>query len=68
MEVVMEKSLRRWREFTVHGLIKVRIAHKKATKARPGRNPATGEAIMISAKPAKDVVRVRALKRVKDLA
>jgi nucleoid DNA-binding protein len=49
------------------GLVKV-VRHKKpATKARMGRNPATGEEIQISAKPATTVVKVRALKGLKDM-
>jgi nucleoid DNA-binding protein len=46
--------------------IKVRRVIKPRTKARMGRNPATGEAIKISAKPAKTVVKVAALKALKD--
>ncbi len=46
--------------------IKVRRVMKPRTKARMGRNPATGEAIKIPAKPAKTVVKVAALKALKD--
>lgn len=46
--------------------IKVRRVMKPRTKARMGRNPATGEAIKIPAKPAKTVVKVTALKALKD--
>jgi len=46
--------------------IKVRKILKPRTKARMGRNPATGEAIKIAAKPAKTVVKVSALKALKD--
>lgn len=46
--------------------IKVRRVMKPRTKARMGRNPATGEAIKIAAKPAKTVVKVTALKALKD--
>jgi len=46
--------------------IKVRRILKPRTKARMGRNPATGEAIKIPAKPAKTVVKVTALKALKD--
>jgi nucleoid DNA-binding protein len=46
--------------------IKVRRILKPRTKARMGRNPATGEAIKIAAKPAKTVVKVAALKALKD--
>jgi nucleoid DNA-binding protein len=38
---------------------------KPASKARKGRNPATGEEITIAAKPASVDVRARALARTK---
>jgi nucleoid DNA-binding protein len=41
--------------------------HKPATKARKGINPFTGEETMFKAKPARNVVKVRALKGVKDM-
>ena len=46
--------------------IKVRRVVKPRTKARMGRNPATGEEIKIAAKPAKTVVKLTALKALKD--
>lgn len=61
-------GLRRDQVFTIPGLVKISVVRKKATPARPGRNPFTGEAITISAKPAQNVVRVRALKHLKDMA
>ena len=54
--------------FTLPGLAKITVQSKKATRARPGRNPFTGEEIMIAAKPARRVVRVRPLKALKDMA
>lgn len=54
--------------FTLPGLAKFTVATKKATKARKGRNPFTGEDIMIAAKPARRMVRVRPLKGLKDMA
>ena len=48
--------------FTIPGLVKVRLAKKKATKEREGRNPQTGEKMIIKAKPATTVVRARVLK------
>ena len=54
-------------EFTLPGLLKVRAVKRPATKKRPGRNPATGEEIMIPAKPASIRVRVTALKRLKGM-
>ncbi len=47
--------------------IKVRRISKKATKARMGRNPFTGEEIQIPAKPARKSVKVSALKTLKAL-
>ena len=53
--------------FTLPGLAKFVVAKRKATKARKGINPATGEEIMIAAKPARRVIKIRALKGVKDM-
>lgn len=49
------------------GLLKIRKVVKPARKARPGRNPATGEAITISAKPASKGVKVSLLKSLKEM-
>jgi nucleoid DNA-binding protein len=54
-------------EFTIPDTgVKIRRVKKPARKARMGRNPATGEPIKIAAKPASTVVRVTALKALKD--
>jgi nucleoid DNA-binding protein len=45
--------------------IKVIRKTKPATKQRQGRNPMTGEAITIAAKPKRDVIKVRPLKSLK---
>ena len=47
------------------GLVQLTVRVKPATKARQGRNPATGEEITISAKPASVDVRARALAKAK---
>ena len=49
-------------EFNFNGLVKLRTVNKPATTARKGRNPFTGEEIMIKAKPASRKVRARALR------
>lgn len=67
LEDIMKKSLKDHRQFTLNGLLKVVVAHKKATESRQGRNPFTGEDIVIKAKPAHDVVRVRTLKKLKEM-
>ena len=46
--------------------VKIRRVKKPARKSRMGRNPATGEAIKIAAKPASTVIKVAALKALKD--
>jgi len=54
-------------EFTIPETgVKIRRVRKPARKARMGRNPATGEAMKIAAKPASTVVKVTALKALKD--
>ena len=54
-------------EFTIPDTgVKIRRVKKPARKSRMGRNPATGEAMKIAAKPASTVVRVSALKALKD--
>jgi nucleoid DNA-binding protein len=51
---------------TIPGLLKIKRVEKPATKARPGRNPQTGETITIAAKPKRTVVRALALKALKE--
>ena len=55
-------------EFTLPGLLKITTVHKKAQKARKGINPFTGEETTFKAKPARTVVKVRPLKKLKDAA
>ena len=54
--------------FTVPGLMKIVVIHKPATKARKGINPFTKEEQIFKAKPARKVIKVRALKALKDFA
>jgi len=69
LESLIERHIRKRAagEFTLPGLLKVRSVRRPATKRRMGRNPATGEEIVISAKPASIRVRVTALKRLKEM-
>ena len=53
--------------FTVPGLMKIKVVRKPATKARKGINPFTGEEMVFKAKPARNVVKVLALKGLKDM-
>ena len=69
LEVLIERHIKKRAvgEFTLPGLLKVKSVKRPATKKRMGRNPATGEDIMIGPKPASIRVRVSALKRLKDM-
>jgi DNA-binding protein HU-beta len=49
----------------IGGLVQLTVRVKPATKARQGRNPATGEEITIGPKPASVDVRARALAKTK---
>ncbi|MBN2314175.1 MAG: HU family DNA-binding protein [Sedimentisphaerales bacterium] len=53
--------------YTVPGLMKLMVIRKPATKARKGINPFTGEETMFKAKPARNVVKIRPLKNLKDM-
>ena len=60
-------ELKHNRPSSIPGLIKIVIHRKEATKSRPGINPFTKEAITIKAKPARNVVKVKALKGLKEM-
>lgn len=55
------------KQFTVPGLMKIVVQNKPATKARKGINPFTGEETTFKAKPARNAVKVRPLKALKDM-
>ena len=54
--------------FKVPGLMRITVKRMPATKARMGINPFTKEEQMFKAKPARKVIKVRALKALKDFA
>ncbi len=49
------------------GLLKIEVKRKPATKARKGINPFTGEETVFKAKPARRVVKITPLKKVKEM-
>lgn len=55
-------------EFVLPGLMKINTVKKPAKKARKGINPFTGEETVFKAKPASTVVKVRPLKKLKEMA
>ena len=54
-------------QFSLPGLCKITVTRKPATKARKGINPFTKEETMFKAKPARNVVKIRPLKNLKDM-
>ena len=54
-------------QFTVPGLCKITVQRKPATKERKGTNPFTGEPTIFKAKPARNIVKIRPLKGLKDM-
>ncbi len=53
--------------FKVPGMMRITVTRKPATKARMGINPFTKEEVMFKAKPARNVVRVRPLRGLKEM-
>jgi DNA-binding protein HU-beta len=63
-EVVLEE-LGNAEKVKIGGVVQLAVRVRPATKARKGRNPATGEEITISAKPAAVALRARPLAKAK---
>ena len=53
--------------FNIPGLMKITVQHKPATPEREGINPFTKEKTIFKAKPARNVVKVRPLKGLKEM-
>ncbi len=54
-------------QFTIPGLCKIVVQRKPAQKERKGINPFTKEEQVFAAKPARNVVKIRPLKALKDM-
>ena len=64
---LIKRDLKQVGLFNVVGLMKVKVVNKPAQAARKGINPFTKEEVMFKAKPARNVVKVLALKSLKDM-
>ena len=69
LTVLIERHIKKGAvgQFALPGLMKLEVKRKPATKARKGINPFTGEETTFKAKPARNVVKIRPLKKVKDM-
>jgi DNA-binding protein HU-beta len=66
-EVVLEQ-IADAEKVKIGSVVQLEVRVRPATKERPGRNPATGEEITISAKPASVTVKARPLAKAKAAA
>jgi DNA-binding protein HU-beta len=66
-EVVLEQ-ISAAEKVKIGSVVQLEVRVRPATKARPGRNPATGEEITIAAKPASVTVKARPLAKAKAAA
>ena len=53
--------------FVLPGLLKLQVVQKPPTAAKKGVNPFTGQPMTIKAKPARNIVKARPLKALRDL-
>ena len=65
LEEIVLDELGKAEKVRIGGVVQLTVKVKDATKARKGRNPATGEEITIGPKPASVTVRARPLAKAK---
>ena len=65
LEDVVLEEIGNAEKVKIGGLVQLAVRVRPATKARKGRNPATGEEITIAAKPAAVAVKARPLAKAK---
>lgn len=67
LEEIIHKYLKSGVAVTIPNLCKIYVHKKSATSARQMKSPATGEMITVSAKPARKVVKIKAIKNLKEM-
>jgi DNA-binding protein HU-beta len=68
LEEVVLSEIGNAEKIKIGGVVQLDVRVRPASVARPGRNPATGEEITISAKPASVAVKARPLAKAKAAA
>jgi len=66
LATIVHAELKKNGVFVVPGLVRMVVVKKPATKERKGINPFTGQETVFKAKPARKVVKARAVKAAKD--
>ncbi|MGC1854586.1 MAG: HU family DNA-binding protein [Candidatus Aquirickettsiella sp.] len=65
LQMIMHSHVKAGCAFAHPGMYKITVVKKPATKARKGINPFTGEPTTFKAKPARKVVKIKPLKKLK---
>ena len=65
LQAIMHAHVKAGHAFSLPGVFKVTVVKKPATKQRKGVNPFTGEPTIFKAKPARKVVKIKPLKKLK---
>jgi nucleoid DNA-binding protein len=68
LEEEVQHDLKHGGIFVLPGLLKIVLVHRAARPAHEGMNPFTKTMMMFKAKPATDVVKIRAMKKLKEMA
>jgi DNA-binding protein HU-beta len=68
LEEVVIEQIGKAEKVKIGGIVQVEARYRPPTQEREGRNPATGETITISAKPASVAVKARPLAKAKNAA
>jgi nucleoid DNA-binding protein len=65
LQAVMHAHAKSGCPFSLPGQFKLTVVKKPATKARKGVNPFTGEPTTFKAKPARKIIKIKPLKKLK---
>ena len=68
LEEVVVEQIGKAEKVKIGGIVQIEARLRPASQEREGRNPATGETITISAKPASVAVKARPLAKAKNAA
>jgi DNA-binding protein HU-beta len=68
LEDVVVEQIGKAEKVKIGGIVQIEARYRPPTQEREGRNPATGETITISAKPASVAVKARPLAKAKNAA
>src|SRR5512138_3614502 len=66
LNAIAVEQLHQSGEVVIPGLVKLNVARKEATQEREGINPFTKQPMTFKAKPARQVVKARPVKQLKD--